>query len=151
MFYRELVTNRGLSLPLFGDHQEFRFFFTWLYIDSCSFLTPIIPTKRKLKIRCPISWLITELTLLWTKKTFCFEEHLKFVNGIVCKLPVKFVISNKINFFSRVPKLIPFFLIDHFEFLSLDETGIVQVTHNSYIYADQFFRIPSWQFCNLKS
>lgn len=116
MFYRELVTNRGLSLPLFGDHQDFRFFFTWLYIDSCSFLTSIIPTKRKLKIRCPISWLITELTLLWTKKTFCFEEHLKFVNGIVCKLPVKFVISNKINFFSRVHKLIPFFLIVTFFF-----------------------------------
>lgn len=119
MFYRELVTNLGLSLPLFGDHQDFRFFFTWLYIDSCSFLTSIIPTKRKLKIRCPISWLITELTLLWTKKTFCFEEHLKFVNGIVCKLPVKFVISNKINFFSRVPKLIPFFLIVTFFFLFL--------------------------------
>lgn len=103
MFYRELVTNRGLSLPLFGDHQDFRFFFTWLYIDSCSFLTSIIPTKRKLKIRCPISWLITELTLLWTKKTFCFEEHLKFVNGIVCKLPVKFVISNKIISFQGYP------------------------------------------------
>lgn len=118
MFYRDLVTNLGLFLTLFGDHQDLRFFFTWLYW-FCSFLTPIIPTKRKLKLRCPISWLITELTLLWTKKTFCFEEHLKFVNGIVCKLPVKFVISNKINFFSRVPKLIPFFVIVTFFLLFL--------------------------------